>query len=162
MASMIDSPFDRTPKKVSRWPPIEIENCGCRKSVSGGSVMFSQYLRIYRDEIRPDEATRALQGNRARLPPWTCSIALSSPRATYGLLPKLPCPLLSRKKSSKSFVVLGIRLVLVSWKANNTQKTTTDTLHLVNRLGPKNDMKQYNLYETSKIDNIIVSNNKKL
>ena len=34
---------------------------------------------------------------------------------------------MSRKKSSKSFVAFGLRLVLISWKTKNKQKTTTST-----------------------------------
>ena len=44
-------------------------------------------------------------------------------------LPKLPGSLMSRKKSPKSFVAFGLRLVLIFWKTKNRQKTTTGTGH---------------------------------
>ena len=49
--------------------------------------------------------------------------------------------LLVHKKSTKSFAVFGIRLILISYDVKNKQKTTTDTGHWVNRLVPKNDIK---------------------
>lgn len=45
------------------------------------------------------------------------------------------------KKSSKSFAVFGLRLILISCNVKNKQKTTTDTGHWVNRLVPKNNIK---------------------
>jgi hypothetical protein len=62
-------------------------------------------------------------------PPWARPVALSPPRRSSGLLPKLLGSLLSRKKSSKSSVVFGLRLVLISWKTKNRQKTATGTGH---------------------------------
>ena len=48
--------------------------------------------------------------------------------------------LLVHKKSTKSFAVFGLRLILISCDVKNKQKTT-GTGHWVNRLVPKNDIK---------------------
>jgi hypothetical protein len=45
------------------------------------------------------------------------------------------------KKSTKSFAVFGLRLVLISCDVKNMQKLATGTWHYVNRLVPKNDIK---------------------
>ena len=45
------------------------------------------------------------------------------------------------KKSTKSFTVFGLRLILISCDVKNKQKIATGTRHWVNRLVPKNDMK---------------------
>ena len=45
------------------------------------------------------------------------------------------------KKSTKTFVVFGLCLTLISCDVKNKQKTTTGTGHWVNRLVPKNDIK---------------------
>ena len=53
-------------------------------------------------------------------------------------------PILSvrvHKKSSGSFAVFGLRLILISCDVKNKQKTATGTGHWVNRLVPKNDIK---------------------
>ena len=42
--------------------------------------------------------------------------------------------LLVHKKSTKSFAVFGLRLIFISCDVKNTQKTTADTGHWVNRL----------------------------
>ena len=51
--------------------------------------------------------------------------------------------LLVHKKSTKSFAVFGLRLILIFCDVKNKQKTATalGTWHWVNRLVPKNDMK---------------------
>ena len=66
---MINSPSDRVSEKASRWDHGRTETCGGEKVISGGSVLVSQYLRIYRSGIRSDGATWGTQGIRARLPP---------------------------------------------------------------------------------------------
>ena len=45
------------------------------------------------------------------------------------------------KKSTKSFAVFGLRLILISCDVKNMQKIATGTWHYVNRLVPKNDIK---------------------
>ena len=57
-----------------------------------------------------------------------------------GLLWPIGC-LLVHKKSTKSFAVFGLRLILISCDVKNKQKTATGTGHWVNRLVPKNDIK---------------------
>ena len=59
--SVIDSPSGRVPEKVSRWDLEGTETCGGRKSVSGGSLLVWEYLRIYRLGIRSGGATRGPQ-----------------------------------------------------------------------------------------------------
>ena len=49
--------------------------------------------------------------------------------------------LLVHQKSTKSFVVFGLILILISCDVKNKQKTATGTGHWVNRLVPKNDIK---------------------
>ena len=105
---MIDSPSGRVPEKASKWDRGRIEACGSGRVFSFGTLWVSQYLRIYRSGIRSKGAMRGPQVNRAR------PVALSPPRGSSGLLPKLLGSLLSRKKSLKSFVAFGLRLVLIS------------------------------------------------
>ena len=45
------------------------------------------------------------------------------------------------KKSAKTFVAFGLRLVLIFCEVKDKQKTATSTGHHVNRLVPKNDRK---------------------
>ena len=49
--------------------------------------------------------------------------------------------LLVHKKSTKSFAVFGLHLILISCDVKNKQKTATGTGNWVNRLVPKNDIK---------------------
>ena len=85
--SVRDSPFDRVPEKASIWDRGRTETCGGGKRVSGGTLLVSQYFRIYRSGIRSDRASRGQQGNRARPPPsWApcCSTdVLLPPIYTY-------------------------------------------------------------------------------
>ena len=110
---MIDSPSSRLPEKVSRWDLEGAETCGGGKSVSGGSLLVWEYLRIYSAGIRSRGATRGPQAWGARLPPWARLAGLSRLRGTLDLLPKLLRSHLVEKKSSKSFVAFGLRLVLI-------------------------------------------------
>ena len=66
---------------------------------------------------------------------------LCPPRGTQQvLLWPIGC-LLVHKKSTKSFTVFGLRLILISCDVKNKQKTATGTRHWVNSLVPKNDIK---------------------
>jgi hypothetical protein len=94
---MIDSPSGSVPEKASRWDLEGTDTCGGGKSVSGGSLLVWEYLRIYSAEIRSRGATSGPQAWEARLP------SLSLPRASSGLLPKLPVFLLVQKKLIQSF-----------------------------------------------------------
>ena len=63
--------------------------------------------------------------------------------------------LLAHKKSTISFAMFGLRLILISCDVKNKQKTATGTWDWVNRLVPKNDIKLLsNDCKTSKNDNI--------
>jgi hypothetical protein len=65
------------------------------------------------------------RGTRARHPPggsWP-------PPLASGLLPKILVLVLSRKKSPKSFMAFGLRLVLIFCKTKTGQKTATGTGH---------------------------------
>jgi hypothetical protein len=67
------------------------------------------------------------------------------------------------KKSTKSFAAFGLRLIWIFCKTKTGQKTAAGTLHYVNRLVPKNDIKLIgNQSKTSKIDHITAQNNQKL
>src|SRR3990170_3251097 len=79
---------------------------------TGGSLLVSQYLRIYRSGIGSNRAMRAPQGIRAR-PLGPRPVALWRLHEPSGLLSKSPGSLLSRKKSPKSFMTFGLRLVLI-------------------------------------------------
>ena len=48
--------------------------------------------------------------------------ALWLPRASFGLLQKLPGFLYVQKKSPKIFIMFGLHLVWISWKTKNMQK----------------------------------------
>ena len=111
--SVIDSPSGRVPEKASRWDRGRTEACGSGKVFSSGSLMVSEYLRIYRSGIRSNGATRAPQGIRAR-PLGSRPIPLWRLCEPSGLLSKSPGSLLSRKKSPKSFMAFGLCLVLIS------------------------------------------------
>ena len=71
---MIDSPSGKVPEKASKWDSGRTEVCGGVKSVSGGSMGFSIYLRIYRSGIRLDGAAWGPRGNRARPTPSSCPV----------------------------------------------------------------------------------------
>src|SRR3989337_3211289 len=98
--SVIDSPSGRVPEKASRWDRGRTEACGSGRVFSSGSLLVSEYLRIYRSGIRSKGATRGPQGIRARhLGPRL--VALWPPREASGLLLKLLGSLLSRKNLQK-------------------------------------------------------------
>ena len=69
--------------------------------------------------------------------PWWVVPPLGHPQV-------LLCPtgdLLVHKKSSESFAVFGLRLILISCDVKNKQKIATGTGHWVIMLVPKNDIK---------------------
>ena len=102
-------------------------------NISWTPLGFLEYWGIYRAKRRSGGHPRWAQPTRARL----------------GLLARLGglCFFASlgvfwaEKKSQKSFVAFGLRLVLIFCKVKNKQKTATGTRHYVNRLVPKNDIK---------------------
>ena len=68
------------------------------------------------------------------------SRGLCSPQHTFLALFWPTGCLLVQKKYPKSFVAIGLRLVLIFCEVKNKQKTATGTGHYVNRLVPKNDI----------------------
>ena len=113
---VVDSPSHRVPEKASRWDLAITDTCGGEKSVLGGSLLVSWFLRIYRGRIRLNRETRGPQGTRARAGgSWP-------PPLSSDFLPKLLVPLMSRKKPSKSFMAFGLCLVVISQKTKNRQK----------------------------------------
>ena len=142
--SVISSPSGRVPEKASTWDRRRTEACGGGKSVSGGSLGvpgISEFIEVELGQTEPHGAHKVIGGS-----PRVRHVALSSPRLSYELLPKLLGSLMCKKKLSKSFVAFGLRLVLIFWKTKNKQKTTTGTRHLVNRLVPRNDIKQHKMH----------------
>ena len=109
-------PSDRVPKKDCRLDRGGIEACSGVKSISWTLLRVSDFSGIYSAGIRSNGAGWAPQGTRAR-PGASWPTAPSS-----GPLPKLPVLVMSRKKSPKSFVAFGLRLVLIFWKTKNRQK----------------------------------------
>ena len=65
---MIDSPSGRVLKKAIRWDRGRTVASGDRKIVSGGSLVFWEYLGIYKGGIRSKGAMRGPQAHGAT--PW--------------------------------------------------------------------------------------------
>ena len=83
--SMVDPPCDKVPEKASRWDCGRTEACVDEKSVSGGSLVYWEYLEIYRGGIRSRGATRGPQAHGAPYelvaPSW---LFWSSPEPSWG------------------------------------------------------------------------------
>ena len=60
--SVIDPPSDRMPEKAPRWDLTRTEACSSGKSMLGGSLLVSEFWRIYRAGIRSTEETWGPQG----------------------------------------------------------------------------------------------------
>ena len=99
------------------------KNRGLRrwKKYLGGSLLVSWFKRIFRGRTRSNGGTRDWQAT------WAHPCVEWPTTSPSRLPPKLPGSLMSRKKSSKSFVAFGLRLVLISWKTKNRKK---QQLHL--------------------------------
>ena len=76
--------------------------------------------------------------------------APGGPGAPWWVVPPLGHPqvllwpigsLVVHKKTTKSFAMFGLCLILIFYDVKNKQKTSTGTGHWVNRLVPKNDIK---------------------
>ena len=126
---MIDSPSGGVPEKAPRWDLSRTETCGGGKGILWTPLRVSDFLGIYSDGIRSNRALWAPQGTRARLPPQAHPGASWAPPRASGLLPMLLVFLWSNKKSPKSFVAFGLRLVLIFCKTKTGQKTATGTGH---------------------------------
>ena len=100
-----------------------------RKSISWTLLRVSDFLGIYSAGIRSNGALWAPRGTRARHPPEARPGASWAPPASSGPLPKLLVFILSNKKSPKSFMAFGLRLVLIFCKTKTGQKTATGTGH---------------------------------
>ena len=107
MPSAIESPSDRVPKKAPRWDLTGTETCGSEKEFLVCPLVYKEYLGIYRAEIRFRGAMGGPQAHRGRL------VSLWLSHGPFGLLPKLPRCLLVQEKLSKSFILFGLRLVLI-------------------------------------------------
>ena len=102
---------------------------------------FLEYLMIYRAKRGCRRPSRWAQPTWARLGPQVRPGGLCPPRGTPQVLLWPIESLLVHKKSTKSFAVFGLHLILVFCDVKNKQKTATCTGHWVNRLVPKNDIK---------------------
>ena len=131
------SPSDRVLEQGLDWFFVAIEACGGGTSDLGSPRGVSKYLGIYSAKKGYGRPPRWAQ------PTWACQGALVRPG---GLCPPRGTPqvllwpigsLSVHKKSTKSFVVFGLRLILIFCDVKNKQKTATGTRHWVNRLVPK-------------------------
>ena len=59
--SVIDSSSGRLPEKASRWDRGRTETYGSGKGILHGTLMYWEYLGIYRGVIRSRRATRGPQ-----------------------------------------------------------------------------------------------------
>ena len=66
MPSVIESPSDRVPKKAPRWDHMGTEGCGRGKVFFVCLLVYGEYLRIYRYEIRVGGAQGGPQALEAR------------------------------------------------------------------------------------------------
>ena len=135
---MIPPPSSRMPKWGLDWFLVATEPCGGGTSDLGFPRGFLEYLGEKRGCGRPP---RWAQPTWVRLGPQACPGGLCPPRGTPQVLLWPNGCLLVHKKSTKSFAVFGLRLILISCDVKNKQKIATGTRHWVNRLVPKNDIK---------------------
>ena len=120
---MIDSPpaeyRKRPPDGISREQELAV----AEKVFRGLLCWFSDFREFIVEELGQTELCGPHEPpGRAPLGPRP--VALWPPREVSGFLPKLPGSLMSRKKSPKSFVAFGLRLVLIFWKTKNRQKNS--------------------------------------
>ena len=137
MATGDNSPFGRVSERGLDWFSVATEACGGGTSDLGFPPGFLEYLGIYRAKKGCGRPLRWAQ------PTWACQGALSCPG---GLCPPRGTPqvllwpigsLLVHKKSTKTFMAFGVRLISISCDVKNKQKTASGTGHWVNRLVPK-------------------------
>ena len=98
---MIETPSGGVPEKAPRWDLKGTEACGGEKVFLVCPLVYGEYLGIYRAGIR----VRGSRGAHLR-----------------------GC-LMVQEKSSKSFVLFVLHLVLIFCKDKNKGKTTTGTGH---------------------------------
>ena len=128
--SVIDSPSGRVPKKASRWDRGRTEACG------GGrlSLLSFWYIGNIWEFIVLELGQTGLGGTHeapghACPPPQVRPGGSWSPPRSSGLLSKLLVFFLPKKKSPKSFIVFGLRLILIFCETKTGQKTATGTGH---------------------------------
>jgi len=117
---VIESPSGGVPEKVPRWDLTKTKTCGGGKVFLVCPLVFGEYLGIYRRIIRVRGATGAPQAWGAH--PGACPLSLSPPRGPSRLLSKLLGCLVVQEKSSKSFISLGLCLVLIFCRRQKTRK----------------------------------------
>ena len=112
-----------------------------RKSIPNGVQTQRNFLVIFSrpEDTRwakkvPEGAPRGAQSTPG-VPWWVVPPSGHPPGAALA-----HCCSFGPEKSTKSFAVFGLRLILISCDVKNKQKTTTGTGHWVNRLVPKNDI----------------------
>ena len=135
------SPSGRVPEWGLDWFSMAIEPCGGGTSYLGLPRGFLEYLEIYRAKRGCGRPPRWAEPTWARLGPQARPGGFCPPRGTPQVLHWPIGGLLVHKKSTKSFAMFGLRLILISCDVKNRQKTTAGTGHWVNRLVPKNDIK---------------------
>ena len=81
------------------------------------------------EELGQTELGWAHEAPRRAWPPQARPGGSWPPRLASGILPKLLVFVLANKKSPKSFVAFGLRLVLISCKTKTEQKIATGTGH---------------------------------
>ena len=129
------------PEQGLDWFFVAKEACGGGTSDLGSPRGFLEYLTIYRAKRGCGRPQRWAQPTGARLGAQACPGALCPPQGTPEVQLWPNGCLLVHKKSPKSFMVFGLRLILISCDVKNKQKIATGTGHWVNRSVPKNDIK---------------------
>src|SRR3989337_4446386 len=117
------SPFGRVPEQGLDWFCVATEACGGGTSDLGLPRGFLEYLAIYRMKRRCGRPPRWAQPTRVRLGPQACPGGLCPPRGTPQVLLWPTGGLLVHNKSTKSFALFGLRLILISCDVKNKQKT---------------------------------------
>ena len=119
MPSVIESPSGRLPEKAPRWDLTGTEASGGGKVFLWLSLVFREYLGIYRPKNRVRRTAVGPTSQGAR-PPRARPGGLWSPR--QALLPSSPSLLgffWSKKNHRESFIPFGLRLIFLIC---NTQK----------------------------------------
>ena len=110
---MIESPSDRVPEKASRWISREHELAAAEKVFRGLLCWFPDFRVFIEVELGQTEQRWAHEAPGHATPPGARPGGSWPPPLSSGPLPKLLVSLMSRKKSPKSFVAFGLRLVLI-------------------------------------------------
>jgi hypothetical protein len=114
-------------KKSSRWDLARTETCGDGKSILWTPPRVFGFMVIYSRGIRSNGA-RGPRGTTAR-PLVACRGDSWPPHVAPISLSKLPVYFPAKKKSPKSFMPFGLRLIWIFCKTRNMQITTTGSGH---------------------------------